>query len=181
MEAIINYEKNNYGSIRHNHSILIDLRAQSSPRSLQEVNKQNREKRAPPAWVQARCTSDFRTFRMWEHLYRLCLNCTVKSGGLWGSLDFRRAVLYLCEPLLRDMQDSSCRHRGKSKGPRGVRIRRCWNRSLLCSVTLQMFNWKHFLHAGHGGTHLSSQHSGGRGKWTSLSLRSVWSTDQVSG
>lgn len=55
MEAIINYEKNNYGSIKHDHSILIDLRAQRSPMSLQEVNKWTREKQAPQAGIQARC------------------------------------------------------------------------------------------------------------------------------
>lgn len=180
MEAIINYEKNNYGSIKHNHSILIDLRAQRSPMSLQEVNKWNREKQAPQAGIHARCTSDSRTFRIWEYLHWLCLNCTVKSRGLWGSLDFRWAMLYLCDPLLRDMEDSTWRLRSQ-KGFKGVRIRRWWNRSLLCSVTFQVFNWKHFLHAGQGGTHLSAQHSGSRGKWISLSLWLAWSTDQVSG
>lgn len=137
MEAIINYEKNNYGSIKHNHSILIDLRAQRSPMSLQEVNKWNCEKQAPQAGIHARCTSDSRTFRIWEYLHWLCLNCTVKSRGLWGSLDFRWAMLYLCDPLLRDMEDSTWRLRRKSKGFQGNENKKMVEQesSVLCNLS----------------------------------------------
>jgi hypothetical protein len=34
---------------------------------------------------------------------------------------------------------------------------------------------------GSGGTHLQSQHLGGRGRWITVSLRPVWFIDRVSG